>query len=196
MFTPHTRRQFCPLGWLLKCDPFFFGLKGSSFFIRPVWQKKSYKEMRNKKTKNKKINKSPAASSCGSLCGNYLRCPSKLMRINVPIICEGAGPVLELRRCWQLKQSALKRNVTLKNRFKFFIIRRRQLWPGWTFYCCYFSQSSRSQLWQPPTTGRLMAHPLGAIQRIWSLALAMAICVHWRCIRREGKGRRRREEVK
>lgn len=55
MFTPHTRRQFCPLGWLLKCDPFLFlGLKGSGFSMRSVWQKKLYKEMRNKKDQKKK----------------------------------------------------------------------------------------------------------------------------------------------
>lgn len=61
------------------------------------------------------------------------------------------------------------------------------------FYFCYFSQLPLFQLLLPVTTGRLMAHPLGAVQRIWSPAPAMAICVHWRCNERE-RGREREKK--
>lgn len=50
-----------------------------------------------------------------------------------------------------------------------------------------------SSLWSvfPPSRwpvwpwGRLIAHPLGAVQRIWSPGLASAICVCWRCNERK-----------
>lgn len=87
--------------------------------------------------------------------------------------------VCDLRWHWQRRQLFLKRNLILFlcTRSFSFLAADSELH---TLCCLCLFQFPSSQFLSSVTMGGLMAHPLGAVQRIWSPALATAICVCWR----------------
>jgi len=106
------------------------------------------------------------------------------MWINVPISAKW-NPLLapDFRRRWQRRQLLLAQNKL--NLILAYLEVFHHLSPAGKVNSPHFALAaslklSFSQLLSSVTMGRLMAHPLGAVQWIWSPALATAICVCWR----------------